>query len=203
MSRLTKPLVLASRSPRRLHLLRQIGFEPVVVPCDIPEDFLADQSPAENAVRLAVEKAKTVARSTANGCVIGADTIVSIDGLMLGKPVDPDEAASMLMRLSGRTHLVHTGFALVDCPSGASLSGVEETVVHFRELPEGEIREYVSGGSPMDKAGAYGIQDDYGAVFVTSVEGCYYNVVGLPLSALYTSLVRMGIVSIPEKESAQ
>ncbi len=154
-------------------------------------------------MRLAAEKAMTVARVTANGCVIGADTIVSIDGLMLGKPVDAEDAARMLMRLSGRAHRVHTGFSLVDCPSGTSMIGVEETVVHFRELPEEEVLDYVRGGSPMDKAGAYGIQDDYGAVFVKRVEGCYYNVVGLPLSALYTSLVRLGVVTLQGKDSGQ
>jgi septum formation protein len=96
----------------------------------------------------------------------------------------------MLRLLSGRTHSVFTAFALVDRPSDKALSDVEETLVTFRELPEEEVDDYVDGGSPMDKAGAYGIQDDYGAVFVTRIEGCFYNVVGLPLSRFYTALRR-------------
>ncbi len=95
------------------------------------------------------------------------------------KPEDPDDAVRMLEMLSGNTHVVHTGYALVDRPSDASVTGVEETLVTFRDIPRSEIEEYVAGGSPMDKAGAYGIQDDYGAVFVTRIEGCFYNVVGL------------------------
>jgi septum formation protein len=203
MNRLTTPLILASRSPRRLHLLRQIGLAPEVVPCDIPEDFLADRTPAENAVDLATAKARKVAGTVQAGCVLGADTIVTVDGVMLGKPADADDARKMLKLLSGRMHRVHTGFALIERPSGRMRTGVEETLVYFRELPDAEIAEYVRGGSPMDKAGAYGIQDDYGAVFVRRVEGCYYNVVGLPLSAVYTELVRMGIVRLVEKDQGQ
>ncbi|MGA9120288.1 MAG: nucleoside triphosphate pyrophosphatase [Bacteroidota bacterium] len=195
--RLVKPLILASRSPRRLHLLRQIGLEPQVIPCDVPEDFLADRSPAENARELAVTKANAVAVFIDRGCVLGADTIVSIDGQLLGKPTDAHDARRMLKLLSGKIHRVHTGYALIDRPSGRIMSGVEETFVQFRELPDEEIAEYVEGGSPMDKAGAYGIQDDYGAVFVKRVEGCYYNVVGLPLSAVYSALVELGTI-IPQ-----
>lgn len=200
MNRLTTPLILASRSPRRLNLLRQIGLAPEVIPCDIPEDFVADRTPAQNAVELASLKAQKIAGSVRSGCVLGADTIVTIDGTMLGKPADDADARRMLRLLSGRMHLVHTGFALIHQPSGAMHTGVEETRVFFRELPEAEIAEYVRGGSPMDKAGAYGIQDDYGAVFVRRVEGCYYNVVGLPLSAVYSALMHMGVVRIQEKE---
>ncbi len=185
---LKKPLVLASRSPRRLHLLRQIGLDPLVVPCDIPETFDFSRPAAENAESLAVEKARTVARNLQHCIVIGADTIVSLDGTMLGKPETPVEAARMLTMLSGKTHLVHTGYALIDRPSERMVSGSEETLVTFRELPPEEIAAYVASGSPMDKAGAYGIQDDYGAVFVKRIEGCFYNVVGLPLSSLYSAL---------------
>ena len=172
-NRLSKPLVLASRSPRRLRLLRQIGIEPQVVPCDIPEEFDVKSTAARNALILAEAKARTVAAGMVSGCVLGADTIVSVD----------------------------TGFAVIDCPSGSLITGVEETAVHFRELPDEEIDEYVRGGSPLDKAGGYGIQDDYGAVFVRRVEGCYYNVVGLPLSAVYTALIELGVVVRHGKES--
>ncbi len=185
---LRKPLVLASRSPRRLHLLRQIGLDPLVIPCDIPEAFDSGRSAGENAEWLAVQKAEAAAPGLHDCLVLGADTIVTIDGMMLGKPQDREDAVRMLTLLSGRTHLVHTGFAVIDRPSLTLIKGVEETRVSFRGLPPDEIAAYVAGGSPMDKAGAYGIQDDYGAVFVQRVEGCFYNVVGLPLAALYAAL---------------
>jgi len=183
-----RPLILASRSPRRIHLLEQIGLRPAVMPCDIPETFDPARSPEENAETLALRKALCVAPNVADGVVIGADTIVVLDGVMLGKPEDAREAERMLGALSGRTHTVVTGFALVDRPSGVRLTAAEKTRVTFRVLPRREIEEYVAGGSPLDKAGAYGIQDDYGAVFVTRIEGCFYNVVGLPLSRLYSAL---------------
>ena len=183
-----KNLILASRSPRRLQLLKQIGMSPTVMPCDIPELFDPSRTPEENASSLALQKAMHVAGDVPDGVIIGADTIVVLGKEMLGKPDGPRDAVRMLRSLSGKTHTVVTGFALVDRPSGRSMSGAERTDVTFRRLPEGEIEEYVAGGSPLDKAGAYGIQDDYGAVFVTRIEGCFYNVVGLPLSRLHTAL---------------
>ena len=184
---LLKPLVLASRSPRRLHLLRQIGITPLVAPCEVPEEF-SGASPEDDAVTLALRKARCVAGGFDDALILGADTIVAVDGILLGKPVDHADARRMLALLSGKTHIVHTAFAVVDRPSGYFVTGVESTRVTFRSLPAGEIEEYVAGGSPMDKAGAYGIQDDYGAVFVSRIEGCYYTVVGLPLSRLYVTL---------------
>jgi septum formation protein len=185
---LLKNFILASRSPRRQLLLAQIGLEPEIIPCEIDEELDSSRSPAENATSLALQKAKTVAVGISSGIVLGADTIVALDGHMLGKPIDHDDAVRMLEMLSGRTHTVATGFALIDRPSDRYVTGVEETRVTFRAIPRNEIDEYVAGGSPMDKAGAYGIQDDYGAVFVTRVEGCFYNVVGLPLSRFYSTL---------------
>jgi septum formation protein len=185
---LIKPLVLASRSPRRIQLLRQIGLYPNVIPCDINEDFDHALAPSENAASLALQKAQEVARTINGAIVIGADTIVTLDGQMLGKPENPGDAVRMLEMLSGKTHIVHTGYALVDRPSDTYVTGVEGTLVTFRDIPRREIEEYVAGGSPLDKAGAYGIQDDYGAVFVTRIEGCFYNVVGLPLASLYSAL---------------
>ncbi|HTY59930.1 MAG TPA: Maf family protein [Bacteroidota bacterium] len=183
-----RTLILASRSPRRLQLLRQIGMSPTIMPCDIPEAFDAAKTPEENASSLALQKAECVAGSVREGVIIGADTIVVLDGEMLGKPENPRDAVRMLKELSGRTHTVVTGFALVERPSGRRMTGTERTEVTFRRLPGAEIEEYVAGGSPLDKAGAYGIQDDYGAVFVTRIEGCFYNVVGLPLSKFHTAL---------------
>jgi septum formation protein len=190
----TKPIILASQSPRRIQLLRQIGWDAAVMPCNVPEEFDPKRTAMENARVLALKKAECVAGELKDGIVIGADTIVVLDGEMLGKPADSEEAVRMLRRLSGRTHTVFTGIALVEVPSGRNIVDVESTNVTFREIPEEEIREYVSGGSPLDKAGAYGIQDDYGAVFVTRIEGCYYNVVGLPLARLH-AMMRQFLIS--------
>ncbi len=183
-----KRLLLASRSPRRLSLLRQIGLSPEILPCDVPEDFDSSLSAAENARVLAVRKAEAAAAVSGDAIVLGADTIVVIDGQLLAKPLDKEDAVRMLKLLSGHTHTVYTGFALVDAVSGRTVDGVEATQVTFRPMTDEEIRGYVDGGSPMDKAGAYGIQDDYGAVFVSRIEGCFYNVVGLPLSRVYMAL---------------
>ncbi len=185
---LIKPLVLASRSPRRLTLLRQIGLNPEVAPCTIPEDFHEAASPAENARALALKKAQCVAGRYENALILGADTIVAIDGMMLGKPADESDAKRMLRILSGQTHTVYTAFALLERPSNASVVEVEATRVTFRVLESEEIDEYVAGGAPMDKAGAYGIQDDYSAVFVSRIEGCFYTVVGLPLARFHVAL---------------
>ncbi len=183
-----KPLVLASQSPRRIALLRQIGLSPRVVPSSVEEEFDLKATPAENAVRLAHAKAMDVGHGISNGIVVGADTIVVLDGEYLGKPSSSSDAVGMLQRLSGRTHTVVTGIAILDRPTNRSVTGYEDTRVTFRELPLEEIEAYVAQGSPMDKAGAYGIQDDYGAVFVSRIEGCYYNVVGLPLSRFHSML---------------
>ena len=181
-------LILASRSPRRIQLLRQIGLQPQVLACDIPEEFNPSLPAEENAKSLALQKAQCVFDRVSEGIILGADTIVVLDGQMLGKPSDEGDAKRMLGMLSGRTHTVVTGFALLESPSGRSVARAERTQVTFRNLPADEIERYVASGSPMDKAGAYGIQDDYGAVFVTGIEGCFYNVVGLPLSRFYTTL---------------
>jgi septum formation protein len=171
-----------------MRLLTQLGLNVRAVPCDLPEEFDVHRPPGTNAKELALRKAEAVAADVTEAIVIGADTIVVLDGAMLGKPADRNDAIRMLTMLSGRTHTVITGFALLDRPSGRHVEAAEETRVSFRLIPPEEIQTYVEGGSPMDKAGAYGIQDDYGAVFVNRIEGCFYNVVGLPLSRLYTTL---------------
>ena len=188
--RLNKRLVLASQSPRRISLLQQIGLKVDVIPSDIPEEFDPTMSAGENARRLSLRKAVDVGKRIDDAIIIGADTVVVIDGMLLGKPSDPDDAIRMLEILSGRTHTVYTGFSLLDRPSDRSVTDLERTSVTFRRLPRREIEEYVASGSPLDKAGAYGIQDDYGAVFVTRIEGCFYNVVGFPLARFYTTLER-------------
>lgn len=183
-----KPIVLASQSPRRQSLLRQIGLRFDVRESGVDEEFHTQKTPVENVQIIAFRKAASVAQHVSNAIVIGADTTVVLDGTIFGKPVDHDDAAKMLKALSGRTHQVHTGFVLYDRPSNQALSSVETTDVTFRTLSENEILEYVDSGSPMDKAGAYGIQDDYGAVFVQRISGCFYNVVGFPLTNFYLTM---------------
>lgn len=123
--------------------------------------------------------------------MIAADTIVVLDGKILNKPVDAADAKHMLQTLSGHSHTVYSGVTVLDVPSNRAIEDVQATKVTFRELNEAEIDAYVATGSPLDKAGAYGIQDDFGAVFVSHIEGCYYNIVGLPLEMLYTNLSRL------------
>ena len=154
----------------------------------IPEDTEPGWSAAEIVERLALRKAATVAAIHPEALVLGADTLVVLEDRVLGKPVDTSEAVDMLESLSGRTHEVYTGLALVY--SGAQRQAVSHEVTHvtFAELDPVEIAAYVESGSPMDKAGAYGIQEDLGATFVSAVHGDYYTVVGLPLHRLYRML---------------
>jgi len=182
-----KRLILASGSPRRADLLRQIGLEFEVIPSGVDENEISGSSPQEKALNAALAKALDVARKVGEGIVIGADTIVVLEGRILGKPSGPQEAIRMLTLLSGKTHQVITGIALVDASSMKVESWVESTSVTFRELSPDEIVEYVETGIPLDKAGAYGIQDK-AAAFVKRIEGCYFNVVGLPLAALIERL---------------
>ncbi|HTX19342.1 MAG TPA: Maf family protein [Bacteroidota bacterium] len=181
------PIILASRSPRRVHLLRQIGLSFSIQESGVDEKFDDGASPEEIVRMLSLAKATSVAHRVVKGIVIGADTIVVLDGRILGKPLSKSEAVKMLTALSGKTHTVYTGFALVDAATGKSRTEYERTEVTFRRLGDSEISEYVETGSPMDKAGAYGIQDDYGAVFVEKIQGCFYTVVGFPLAKFYTA----------------
>lgn len=185
---LTIPFVLASRSPRRRHLLSLIGVEFEAVPSDADEGYDVDASPEMIVQSLALRKADAIAKQRPESLVLGADTIVVLDGQILNKPEDAVDAERMLAALSGRTHAVYTGIALVHSSGNRSVTAGERTLVTFAALSGAEIREYVSSGSPLDKAGAYGIQDDRGALYVSRIEGDYYNVVGLPLHLLYQTL---------------
>lgn len=182
-----KPIILASASPRRAEILKKIGLAFVVRPSSVDENMAPTLPPDEYAVELARRKCKAVAAEVASGIVIGADTIVVLEKNILGKPVSAAEACDMLRRLSGKTHRVFTGFAIVDRPSDRETTGVEMTEVTFRELEEAEIVAYVHSGEAMDKAGAYGIQD-LSAVFSARLNGCFYNVVGFPLTKFYLAL---------------
>jgi septum formation protein len=177
------PVILASASPRRLDLLRQIGIEPVVEPADVDETLEPGVDVAAAVAGLAATKARAVAAGHRGQRVIvlGADTLVVLDGEALGKPVDEADARDMLDRLSGREHEVMTGVAIIDATTGGDVGGVETTIVRFRDLDPDEIDAYVATGEPLDKAGAYGIQGG-AAGFVAELTGDHSNVVGLPLA---------------------
>jgi septum formation protein len=182
------PVVLASSSPRRRELLALLGLAPEVVPANVDESPRRGEEPAAYAERLAREKALAVPRDGA--VVIGADTIVVVDGEVLGKPAGPTEAAAMLRRLAGREHSVFTAVAAVY--SGRVASGIERTRVWFRRLDQKLIEEYVATGDPLDKAGAYGIQG-YGAIIVERIEGDFFTVMGLGLGKLVDVLQGVGL----------
>jgi len=174
-------LVLASNSPRRQELLRKAGFEFEVHPSRVDEIPRRGEGGEDFACRLAREKARDVAGSLPPGrLVLGADTVVVIDGVILGKPSGPDDAVRMLRTLSGATHNVVTGVCLVRAPDQIEALRHETTIVEFRDLKEGEIQSYVASGEPLDKAGAYAIQG-LASKFVARINGCYFNVVGLPI----------------------
>ena len=189
---MTSPrVVLASSSPRRRELLTLIGIPHAVSPADIDETPLAAEEPRPHAERLARGKASVVAEREPNAVVIAADTIVVVDGDILGKPRDEAEARAMLRRLSGRQHVVLTAVAVAR--DGVIVSDVESVDVTFRTLSEADITRYIATREPMDKAGAYGIQG-YGATIVERVDGDYFAVMGLPLNRLARLLESLGLV---------
>ena len=184
------PVILASQSPRRRELLALVGIPHIVRPADIDETYLPGEDPRAHAERLAREKAAVIARTEPDAIVIGSDTIVVVDGEVLGKPRDEAHAAEMLARLSGRAHVVLTAVAVMW--RGVELSAVEEVDVTFHALDAESIRAYIATGEPMDKAGAYGIQG-YGATIVERVDGDYFAVMGLPLQRLVRLMSELGL----------
>jgi septum formation protein len=183
-------IVLASASPRRSELMTLAGIVFRVVPADICEDVLPGELPVDHVMRLSREKAEAVAEKTSGRFFIGADTIVVLDGAILGKPVDANDALRMLSGLSGRDHEVITAFTVFDKISGSRISRSVCTEVTFKKLEQIEISTYIATGCPMDKAGAYAIQG--GAVhFIRSINGSYTNVIGLPMTELYEVLQTM------------
>ena len=184
-------LVLASASPRRKMLLEMVGLAHRVVAPSLEEDCIECADPKERVLLLAKEKVGRVRSGVKDAIILGADTLVVKDGKILEKPVSRADAARMLSELSGRWHEVYTGLYLADIVAGRETSGCEVTRVKFRHMGNEEIDAYLETGEPMDKAGSYGIQG-YGAVFIDRVEGCYFNVVGLPLRRLVELLGQLG-----------
>ena len=183
-------VILASQSPRRRELLTLVGIAHVVSPADIDESVMPDELPVPHCERLARAKAHVLAERHPDAVVIAADTIVVLDGAILGKPRDAADARATIARLSGRTHTVFTAMAVAR--GGRTESAVEEVAVTFRVLSAEAIAEYVATGEPMDKAGAYGIQG-YGATIVERIDGDYFSVMGLGLRRLVSLLERVGL----------
>ena len=184
-------LILASGSPRRKELLKALGLEFEVLPSRCEEKITA-ADPAALVTFLAAQKAEEVAGRVKEGLVLGADTIVCHAGTILGKPKSKKHAVRMLTMLSGKEHEVITGVALLDALTKKSVSDYESTKVFFRDLTSKEIEKYVATDEPMDKAGAYAIQG-LGSLLVRRIEGCYFNVVGLPLAKVYALLQKFGV----------
>jgi septum formation protein len=181
-------IYLASKSPRRRKLLKQLGIKFRAFSVNSVEDFLDGEHPVECVKRIALEKMDIAKQRVENSIIITADTIVVLKKKVIGKPTSKIDAIKILSILSGKVHTVYTGFCVLNQKTNKIFIDYERTEVEFRQLKKDEIVDYVEGGSPMDKAGAYGIQDDFGAVFVKRINGCYYNVVGLPLTKLYSVL---------------
>jgi len=184
-------LILASASPRRADLLAQLGLRFRVEPSRIPEVILPDETPEEHAERLSREKAGEIWERNRGAVVVAGDTVVVLEGEILGKPKDAEDAVRMLMALSGRVHTVVSGLALA-FPGGGIRSGTKSTEVTFLPFHEALARSYVATGEPMDKAGAYGIQG-FGSALVREIRGDYHTVVGLPIPLLLELLLEGGL----------
>lgn len=185
-------LILASASPRRATVLREAGLSFTVLSSAVDETPIPGESPQALVQRLADGKAELVAaRAVGSAIVIAADTEVVLDGNVLGKPRTSDDVRNILKQLSGRTHSVMTGVALIRLPDAERRRFVETTLVHFATLSDEDITEYLASEEPFDKAGAYAIQGRAGR-FIPRIEGCYFNVVGLPLARLYQTLGELG-----------
>jgi len=189
---MNRTIVLASSSPRRQELIRNLGLEALVIPSQVDEEVDPGLAPERIVEELAFRKADSVARKQTDAIVIGSDTIVVVDGNILGKPSDEADAFRMLQRLQGRTHEVFSGIACIDASTGRSLVRHCRTVVQMKPLDVHQIKRYIATGEPMDKAGSYAIQG-IGATLVTGIEGDYFNVVGMPLHLLSDMLSQFGV----------
>src|SRR4030067_1315180 len=190
-------LILASKSPRRYELLKQVGLDFEVIPSRVMEDIVQKESPQEHVIRLAEAKARDVANGHPDRWLIAADTIVTINGTILGKPKNREEALEMLHRLSGQEHWVLTGFSVCHLEKGKGDKEAVQTAVRMKNLTPAEMEWYVQTGEPFDKAGGYAIQG-IGSFMIESIRGSYTNVVGLPLCELIQMLQRLGAITISE-----
>ncbi|MBI5598707.1 MAG: septum formation inhibitor Maf [Deltaproteobacteria bacterium] len=186
-----KKIILASASPRRKELLKDISSSFEVRPADVDEGVREDESPVGHTRRLAREKTGKVGEGLSGGIIIGADTVVVIDGEILGKPKDTDDARRMLGRLSGKAHTVVTSFCILNARTKETIAKTVESKVTMRRIHDAELEEYLETGEPLDKAGAYAVQG-IGGKFIETVKGSYTNVVGLPVDEVKEALKKMG-----------
>ncbi len=191
-----KKIILASTSPRRKQLLEQVGIKFDIEPSSYEEDMTLDMSPIDLAKHLSLGKAQAVAENHKGEAVIviGADTFIAYKDKVLGKPHTVEKAKEMLQMLNGQKHQVMTGYALVDCSNGETISDVEVIDVYFRDLPEEEIDAYIATGEPLDKAGAYAIQEK-GALLVSKIYGDYFALVGLPVGPVVRALNKLNVIN--------
>jgi septum formation protein len=187
-----KKIILASTSPRRHGLAQQMGLEFEIVPSGYEEDMSMDMGPDELAMALAYGKAKDVAEKTNEGIVLGVDTFISFNGQKLGKPKTEEKARELLKSFSGKELQVYSGVVLIDCETGQEIKDFEVSEVKFKELSDEEIENYIKTGEPLDKAGAFAIQG-LGSIFIEKVNGCYANIVGLPIANVYKNLKKLGV----------
>jgi len=187
-----RKIILASSSSRRKQILEQVGLNFIVEVSDYEEKSIPGVSPSEFVETLSLEKANVVAKNHNDAIIIGADTIVVLDNQILGKPKTKQDAREMLKKLSGNTHSVFTGFTIIDTVNKRTITNHVETKIRFKNLSEEEILAYIETGEPMDKAGAYGVQDR-GALFVEHIEGDYSSVMGLPIVKIFEILKELGI----------
>lgn len=185
-------IILASTSPRRKELLRQIGLDFDVVPSEFEEDMTLKLSNTELAKTLALGKARGVAKKFKKGIIIGADTFVVYNGKIIGKPRDKNDARKMLRSLSGKTMKIYSGLAVIDACTKKEMLDCEAALVKMSKLSDREIDDYIKTGEPLDKAGAFAVQG-IGDVFIEKISGCYSSVIGLPLRSLYKNLKKIGI----------
>lgn len=183
-------MILASASPRRLELLRQVGLEPKVEPSQV-EEVITSSEPAQVVMELSRQKAEDIARLHRGeaAVIIGSDTVVAADGVILGKPKDRADAIRMIGMLQGRSHQVFTGVTLIEAADGQTVTFYEKTDVHVYPMTQEQILSYADTGEPMDKAGAYGIQGRF-AAYIRGIEGDYTNVVGLPVGRVCQELMK-------------
>jgi len=191
-----KKLILASASKRRYDILKNVGYDFDVIVSDFDEDSVDEPTPHELVIKLSRLKALAVLSDACAGSVVlASDTVVELDGAILGKPKDKNDAYRMLRSLSAKTHNVYTGVCIIEAESGSEISFYEKCVVHMSFISDEEIYKYIETAQPMDKAGSYGIQGA-GALFVSGIEGDYFAVCGLPVSRVYKSLKEFGVLPI-------
>ncbi|HVZ66909.1 MAG TPA: Maf family protein [Patescibacteria group bacterium] len=193
-----KKIILASSSPRRQDLMKFLGIPFDVVSSDFDETRIPDTDYKQFVEALSFEKAKVVAAAFDDAIIIGADTVVVLDGKVLGKPKDKEDAAKTLKLLSGTKHLIITGYTIFDTKTGRVVNGSVESAVKLKVLTDSEIKAYIETGEPMDKAGSYAVQG-IGGLFVERVEGDYFNIVGLPLKDLRRHLADFGVKTLPHE----